>query len=102
MPRQPPPADPPAPGLVPGIPANRVKVSCAEVAKLFAVSTEHVRRLCESGQIAADPIAGRKPSGINYWSIPVSALADFVRRRTIHGKSQSLVKAKKRAGKKPA
>ena len=102
MPRPTRPADPPAPGPVPGIPAGRTKVSCAEAAKLFAVSTEHVRRLCESGQIAAEPIAGRKPSGINYWSIPVSALADFVRRRTIQGKSQASVPPEKRAVKKPA
>ena len=70
------------PALVPGLPADRAKVSCAEVAKLFAVSAEHVRRLCESGQIAAEPVASRKPSSVGYWSIPVAALADFVRRRT--------------------
>ena len=85
MTKQPLPDREPAPALVPGIPADRAKVSCAEVAKVFAVSAEHIRRLCESGQIAAEPVAGRKPGSVNYWSIPVPALADFVRRRTIHG-----------------
>ena len=89
------------PALVPGIPADRTKVSCAEVAKLFLVSAEHVRRLCESGQIAAEPVAGRRPQSVNGWSIPVSALADFVRRRTIHGKSQLAAKPEKRAGEEP-
>ena len=102
MPGQPLPDEKPAPSLVPGIPADRAKVSCAEVGKLFVVSAEHVRRLCESGQIAADPVPGRNPRSVNYWSIPVPALADFVRRRTIHGESQPPAKPKKRAGKKPA
>ena len=97
MPKQLLPDKEPAPALVPGIPAGRAKVSCAEVAKCFAVSAEHVRRLCESGQIAAEPAAGRRPQSVNGWSIPVSALADFVRRRTIHGKSQPPTKPEKQA-----
>ena len=102
MPKQRVPAEKSAPCLVRGIPANRTKVSCAEAAKLFVISAEHVRCLCESGQITADPVAGRNPRSVNYWSIPVSALADFVRRRTIQSKSQPPAKPKKRPGKKPA
>ncbi len=83
--------------LVPGFAADRTKVSCAEVARVFLVSAEHVRRLCEDGAIAAEPVADRNPRSVNYWRIPITALADFIQSRVIHGECKPTAKRMKRA-----
>ena len=74
---------------------GRHTVSCAEMAVEFVVSPDHIRRLCETGELRADPIPSRNPRSVNYWRIPLHALVDFLCRRTIRRVEKSIAKPRK-------
>ena len=86
-----------------GIPPGRRFLSCAELAELFAVSAQHMERLCDGGELKAEAITGRKPNSVNYWRVPIPALLKFIKARTVRVKPpKAPAKSKKRPCKCPA
>ena len=84
------------------LPLGRRFFYCAELAEIFSVSSSHMKRLCDARAIEAEPIPGRKPNSVNYWRIPVSALIDFLKRRSTPAMLSGPAKRMKRPCKRPA